>query len=371
MKMGNIRLLLFSDAGSIHTQRWAVALSKRGFEVKVVGLNPIEQPERWEQNGIQIADLGVPRSVTTRFGGEVYKLKSYFRTIPRFKRVLQNWQPDILHAHYATSYGLLAALCQYHPFVLSVWGTDIFDFPKRSVLHRLLLQHIMNVSDIIASTSQAMAREAKRYTEKQVYVTPFGVDVEVFTPSSPEEEANNEVLTIGTTKKLRPHYGIATLIEAFTSLSRSYENTRLLMVGGGNQENSVLSKVQQAGLMHRVQFVDAVPHIEVPNYLRQMDVFVIPSLSESFGVAALEASACGVPVVASRVGGLPEVVLDGITGFLIPPGDPSSLTEALSTLIKSPDLREQFGQQGRAFVQEHYSWTESVDLMEQVYDQYR
>jgi L-malate glycosyltransferase len=369
--MEKTSLLLFSDAESPHTQRWATALSKRSFEIKVVGLNPINQPEWWEQNGIQITDLGIPRSVTTCFGGEVCKLIFYLRAIPRFKEILQNWQPDILHAHYATSYGLLAALCQYHPFVLSVWGTDIFDFPERSMLHRWLLQCIMNASDVIASTSRAMAREAKRYTEKQIYVTPFGVDVELFTPSSPEDEAHNEILTIGTTKKLRPHYGIATLVEAFISLSHNYENIRLLMVGGGNQENSVLSKVQRAGLMHRVQFVGTVPHNDVLDYLRQMDIFVIPSLSESFGVAALEASACGIPVVASRVGGLPEVVLDGTTGFLIPPGDPSSLTEALSILIESPDLREQFGQQGHAFVREHYSWTESVNLMEQVYDRYR
>jgi glycosyltransferase involved in cell wall biosynthesis len=102
----------------------------------------------------------------------------------------------------------------------------------------------------------------------------------------------------------------------------------------------------------------------------KIDVFVVPSVldSESFGVAAVEAAACGLPVVASRVGGLVEVVRDGETGFLVPPRDTESLVNKLTALIGSPDMRAQMGANGRALVEREYSWTTCMEKMSQIYE---
>jgi len=362
--MESKKLLLLADVGSPHTQRWANTLAKRGFQVMVVGLNPINQ--NGYQGIVQIEHLGIPR-VKTQGGKDVLKLVQYLKVIPQLRSLLRSFRPDIVHAHYATSYGLLGVLCHHHPFIISVWGSDIFNFPKHSWFHKWLLIYNLKMADTIASTSHVMARETALYTNKSIHVTPFGVDTALFKPQPNPNTSRDGHLTIGIVKTLEPKYGISTLVRAFLLLAPRYSGLNLLIVGDGSQSANLHEMVAQADLTQRVRFVGAVPHAQVPDFLNQIDVFVVPSVEESFGVAAVEASACGLPVVASRIGGLPEVVVDGTTGFLFPPGDTDALVQILSSLIESPELRYRLGQAGRAFVEQQYSWEESVDKMVQIY----
>jgi glycosyltransferase involved in cell wall biosynthesis len=106
----------------------------------------------------------------------------------------------------------------------------------------------------------------------------------------------------------------------------------------------------------------------MPAFMWALDLFVNPSRAESFGVAALEAAASGLPVVASRVGGLPEIVAEGETGLLVPPEDPAALAEALSGLIRSPERRRELGQAARARAVERYDWQRCARAMERLYE---
>ena len=124
----------------------------------------------------------------------------------------------------------------------------------------------------------------------------------------------------------------------------------------------------QLGIDHRTEFVGASPHDEVPSWLNRLDIYVAPSrLSESFGVAVIEASACGLPVIVSDVGGLPEVVRDGETGLVVPRENVPALQAALRRLLLDPALRQRLGRNGRAHVAREYEWGHCVDLMERVY----
>lgn len=274
----------------------------------------------------------------------------------------------MLHAHYATSYGLLGALTNYHPFIISVWGWDVYHFPRTTPIHRWLLEYNLRSADAIASTSHTMAKETGLYTNKQIHVTPFGVDTNVFRP----REASTiwqpgGRLTIGNVKALEPEYGIPVLIRAFAAVSQQCQDICLVIVGNGSQKDMLLEMIKRVGLENRVYLMPAVPHQQVPGILKGFDIFVVPSLSESFGVAAVEASACGLPVIASRVGGLPEVIEDEITGILVSPGDQQALTVALRRLIDSPELRRKMGEAGRLRVEQRYSWEKSVDIMDSLY----
>ena len=116
---------------------------------------------------------------------------------------------DILHAHYASSYGLLGALANFHPFILSIWGADIFSFPKKSFLHRYIFNFNLRVADKILSTSQIMAKEIKKYTNKEIIVTPFGIDINTFKPGNKVDKIKGEFdFIIGTIKGLEEIYGI-------------------------------------------------------------------------------------------------------------------------------------------------------------------
>ena len=96
--------------------------------------------------------------------------------------ILKTFKPQLLHANYATSYGLLGAMTGFHPFVLSVWGSDVFTFPKKSFAHKMLFKYNLNKADKILSTSRFMSQEISKYTSKKIEITPFGVDLEKFYP---------------------------------------------------------------------------------------------------------------------------------------------------------------------------------------------
>jgi len=292
----------------------------------------------------------------------------YYMNVFSSRRLLDKFAPDFLHAHYASGYGTLARLSGYKPLLLSVWGSDVYDFPEESRLKKHILEKNLAGADRISSTSHCMKMQTEKYVETKspIEVIPFGVDTEIFHPQ-PNRDADQ--ITIGMVKKMAPHYGPKYLLEAFRVINKKYSNSRLILIGGGPQEKELQRLARDYGIAESCSFVGPVPHGEVPRWLNKFDIYCAPSTLESFGVSVVEASACGLPVIVSRVGGLPEVVLEDKTGIIIPPRDVHSLVQALETLIFDQDLRIKMGAAGRIFVQQRYNWEFCVDKMEQLYHQ--
>ena len=172
-------------------------------------------------------------------------------------------------------------------------------------------------------------------------------------------------------------YGIDYLIKAF---SKTYNDLNisnpeiasklyLELVGPGNQIDELKSISKQLGIDSRVRFIGRVPHTEVVNWLNRFDIYSAPSIldSESFGVAVIEASACRVPVVVSDVGGLPEVVEDGVTGYVVRAKNEDELSLRLTELVVNKEKRLEMGLNGEKSVKTKYEWSECVSLMERVY----
>ena len=299
----------------------------------------------------------------------------YFLNAVRLRQVLARWQPDLLNAHYASGYGTTAALCGFAPTLLSVWGSDVFDFPYENRINAGLLRWNLRRATALASTSHAMAQQVRRLVPERttIAVTPFGVDLQQFAPAPSQRMPGR--LTIGIVKSLAPKYGVDLLVRAFAGLLLDEElgkhrfDCRLLIIGEGAQRLRLEALVGQLGIRPRTEFAGAVPHAEVPQWLNRLDIYAAPSRldSESFGVAVIEAGACGLPVVVSDVGGLPEVVRDGETGIVIPRDDVPALQAALKRLLLDDPLRERLGRNGRAHVEREYEWGHCIDLMEQCY----
>ncbi len=357
-----MRIALLARAGSIHTVRWANALAERGVDVDLLSAHegsPMLSP------GVRVYRL----PVRPRLG--------YFLNVVPLRRWLRRIRPDILHAHYASSYGTLGRLSGYRPWVLSVWGADVYDFPGRSPWNRHLLLANLRAADYVCSTSQVMAAHTQSLCPgiRDLAVTPFGVDVVQFGPRP--QLRDGTFITIGTVKMLTPKYGIDTLIQGFARCrellhaerNEAANRLKLRIVGSGPQRNALQRLANELGVAEATCFVGQISHSEVADQLNQLDVYVAVSRleSESFGVAVIEASSCRLPVVVSNVGGLPEVVLDGKTGFVIAKEDPEALAHTLSRLIRNSDLRRELGAAGRQHVVDHYDWRENVSRMERVY----
>lgn len=363
-----MKVLLISDAYSIHTIKWAKSLSKKGIEIAIFSLNYNEnEGNPYQHNNNIKVYYCVNKNAKKRSSG--FAKISYLKALPGLKQVLRKFKPDIVHAHYASSYGLLGALSGFSPYIISVWGSDVFDFPNISFLHKMVIKYNLSKADKILSTSKVMAIETNKYTDKEVVVTPFGIDLDKFKPLEVNSLFDKNDIVIGTVKTLEEKYGIEYLIKAFAVVKDKYKYLplKLLIVGAGSLSTALKELTYDLGIEKDTVFTGKIAHELVPVYDNMLSVSVSVSNSESFGVAVIEASACGKPVVVSDVGGLPEVVKDGITGIVVPPRNPQETAEAIEKLVLDDSMRKQMGAAGREHVAQFYDWNKNVEQMVDIY----
>lgn len=356
-----MKLILLSSAASIHTLQWARNLKLQGIEVIIISQHPKSEDFP--------ADIPVHILPYSGFIG-------YFLNAVPLKKIVQKIQPDLINVHYASGYGTTARLINFHPYVLSVWGSDVFEFPYRSLLHKTLLKWNLKSADIIASSSYSMLEQTYRFVEttKEIEVIPFGVDISKFTPSCKRSKSLDQI-TIGTVKTLKEVYGIDILLRALaivqhkiaTQHPQFVTHLQFRIVGGGPDLNKLQLLAQQLGIDKLVVFTGAVQHDLVPVELEKLDIYIALSRQESFGVAVIEAQAMAKPVVVSNVGGLPEVVKHEETGFVVESENPEAAAEAIIKLILDSKLREKMAYNAEKFVNQNFSWNACAVKMKDLY----
>ncbi|MBO8448887.1 MAG: glycosyltransferase [Bacteroidetes bacterium] len=368
-----MKVLMVSDSGSIHTRRWASALKEAGVDIVLYSITP-ESEEFYREKNIKLYIFDLFRYKKEKNLSFVSRFRAHFRAAADLKKVISAERPDILHAHYATSYGLVAALAGFHPLIVSVWGSDIYEFPRQSVIKRLMTRYVLRKADRVLSTSAAMARETARYYRGQAGITPFGVDTSLFAPGTGGRPGGTVVF--GTVKTLSHKYGIDLLLKAFARMREMMRRslpdgkvpaTRLEIAGKGPDTGSLKALAGELGIASDVVFLGEIAHDDVPGFYAGTDVAVFLSRAESFGVSAVEAMSCGVPVVASAADGFREVLEDG-GGIIVPVEDADAAAEAMMKMAMDPALRSSSGKAGREKACRCYEWRKNVASMTGEYE---
>jgi glycosyltransferase involved in cell wall biosynthesis len=348
-----MRVVYLADAPYVHTRRWVEHFAHAGWETHVVSFRPAEI------DGARVHHIdGLERLGRLR----------YLLQARRVRRLVRELRPDLLHALHLTSYGFLAALCDVRPTLTSVWGTDVLEAPRWSPFHYLLTRYALAKADHVTATGLRLANATLRYAPraKPVTVVPYGVDLARFQPRARNGARPSDVV-VGAVARLSPEKGLDVLLRAVARLIEGGMSLNVVLVGEGPWRRRLTRLAERLGIAGRVDFRGEVPHEQVPAVLAELDLFVMPSRAEGFGVAALEAQAMELPVVASRVHGIPDVVEDGRTGLLAPPRDVEALADAIGRLAGDASLRAAMGRAGRAFVEERYRWQDNVAQMERLY----
>lgn len=354
-----MKIAVLAVATNIHTIRWVNAIAGRGIEVLLI----TQQPPRPEDYHPAVMFHILPFKE-----GLAYALNAF-----ALRRAFDRSGADLLHVHYAGGYGAMAWLSGIRRRLVSVWGGDVYDVPHRSILHRILVLGALKGAMRITSTSHVMAEEVRRLgVNERVDVIPFGVDTQLFTPAPVAERKGQFV--IGTVKSLQRKYGIDTLIRGFAAALEYPAFAALdpvLHIAGAGEARDEYESLAQAVGQGRIFFEGHVDHGHVPAILRRFDIYVAVSRddSESFGVAIIEASACGLPVIVSDAGGLPEVVEHGVTGLVIERDSPSRLAKAIISLAADERVRRGMGAAGRERVKRKYEWSDCVDRMAELYEE--
>ena len=365
-----MKILLLSDANSSHTIKWVKALAEAGVTIHLMSLTPLDEGPYSQISNVSSESFNLSSKISNLRETNFSKI-IYISAVKKIKKRIKEFNPDILHSHYVSSYGLLGALSNFHPFIVSVWGADIYNFPFISVIHKKIIQYVLKKADKILSTSNSMAMQVKKFTNKEVEVTPFGIDTELFNPAAKDEIYNSDEIIIGTVKTLEQKYGIEYLIKAFKIVKEKVPEfkMKLLIVGGGNLELPLKNLTTELGLADETEFTGYVNYHNIIKYHNQLDIYVALSIedSESFGVAVLEASACGKPVVVSNVSGFTEVVEKNVTGIIVQRKNIAEAADAIVKLVKDKNLRKEMGIAGRDRVLKYYNWKNNVDQMYNIY----
>ncbi|MFO8108956.1 MAG: glycosyltransferase [Thermoplasmata archaeon] len=235
------------------------------------------------------------------------------------------------------------------PIVCEWRGSELL--LKNNISRQILKKRILRKSSLNIVRSKQMLNYALEIDpQANILIAPSkGVDLEHFKPASDKNlEKEIKILYVGRLHKIK---GLTYLIDAFLKLNKNYPTTRLTIVGEGELKRDMIDKIKNATSSEHVQFVGEVDHERLPQYYRNSHIFVLPSLSEGLSNVIMEAMACGLPVIATDVGGNGELVKDGLGGFTVKPGNSDTLSTALEKLIASPPLTTRMGDYNRKYIQ--------------------
>jgi len=354
-----MRLCYIADVTSIHTERWLSFFAAEGHEVHLITYKP------GEIEGVEVHTL--PEMPGT--------LLTILRGIPAARRLIGEIKPDVLHAHYAVKYGWTAALSGFHPFILTVWGSDILITPKESWLVRRLVRRTLKEADLVTCDGDHFRGALEEFGLEmgKLETVYFGVDTSRFRPA-PRDEALAAELGIPrgpvviSLRTLKPVYDVATLVRAAPLVLREMPGAVFLICGNGPEEVMLKELTRSLGVDRSVHFLGQVRSELLPRYLSLADVYVSTSLSDA-GLAAstAEAMACGLPVVVTDFGDNGRWVVDGVNGFTFPPRNARALAEKLIALLSDKEARLRFGSQSRKVIEARNDYRKEMEKMESIY----
>ncbi len=303
-------------------------------------------------------------------GIPVFRLKPSWEVslfaILRFLKLLQSQSFDVVH--FNTPRPLLAGGIACRLFrVPGVVISRRVNFPLRSWLSSLKYNYLADrVFTVSASICETLIRNG--VSSRRVSVIYEGVDLDWFDQQMARLALQRRGRTlVGTVAHLSPEKGHATLLRAIAELKDRCPEALLLIVGDGELRAELEATVIDLGISDQVKFLGFRSDVE--GLLKQFDIFCLPSLSEGLSSAILAAMAARLPVVATSVGGIPELVQNSVTGKLVKPNQPHELALALETLLKDQALRERMGNAGRQRVDSHFSLQQKLDATERAYEE--
>jgi len=275
---------------------------------------------------------------------------------------------NIIHANTRVTQvlaDLLSRSCGI-PYMSTCHGFFRNNFGRR--LFPLWGDRVIAISD---SVKQHLLDDFK-VQEDKIRLIYNGIDVNKFNSRDIIDKANIKAVlglkpgrVVGIVARLSDVKGHTYLIEAMRNVIKEFPDTQLLIVGDGREKDNLLRKVMESKITENVKFIASVD--DTTQILPIMDLFVMPSLQEGLGLAVMEAQAAGLPVVASNIGGLSNLIQDGITGLLVPPKDIYTLSAAITELLRNMNKAEMFGANGRKFIEQNFSLDIMIEKTEEVY----
>lgn len=280
---------------------------------------------------------------------------------------------DILNPHWTIPQGFMAVLVKFvtgKKIALTVHGGDIFNLTGS--LMTKVKRFVLKRCDVVCVNSTATKKACEAIYQRDYQVIPIGIDMEKFSPISPSQrlkkQYNLDTFTVLFVGRLAEVKGVIYLCQALKKLADEGKEFRALIAGDGPLKSELEAYVAANDLADKVVFVGWVDQADLSEYYSVADVFVGPSLSEPQGLVFVEALAMGVPVIASRVGGIVDIVAHEKNGYLVPVKSGSAIADHLSYMIDHPEQVAELRRNTRKMVSERFSWDVTMKSYEEIFE---
>ncbi|MCK4821171.1 glycosyltransferase family 4 protein [bacterium] len=350
-----MRICYLANVQSIHTQRWARHFQGQGYQVSVISFEP------GVIGGVKVVQI--PHITSWRRLNILLHLGS-------IRRLVRDIAPDILHAHYVTSYGLAGSLAGIRPLVVTAWGTDVLITPEESWVYRQIVRFALSRADLITSMAQHMTDHlVKRgYASSDKIVTlPFGIDTEVFNPDRRTRLHGDKPDLVVSTRHLDSGMDVDTFVRAIPKVLNSCSNLRFIIVSDGPLQEQLKHLTISLGIADNVEFRGHISHQEMPALLGQADVFVTTSPSDGNNISLNEAMACGAFPVATDIPANRAWIEHRRNGLMFPCRGASQLADAIIEALHRPEWRQAVMSQNWEIVRTKASWSKSMHEMDHHY----
>jgi glycosyltransferase involved in cell wall biosynthesis len=297
-----------------------------------------------------------------------------------YLRLLGRRRPSLIHAHFGiegvSALGLAMQL--EIPLVTTFHGFDA-TLKTHAMLgspawfrYPLLRRKLAREGNLFLCASSFIRQKLLEtgFPESRTHTHYIGVDCQTIRPRADFEETPL-ILHVARLVEVK---GTRYLLRAFATVARKYDRVQLLIIGDGPLRRQLHALTASLGMQDRVEFLGAVPHVAVLSWMRKAAMLVLPGIrtatgrEEGLGMVLLEAAATGLPIVGSRVGGIPECILEGKTGFLVPERDEDALARRMAELLEDPVRRHRMGAAGRALVEDRFDIDRQTAVLENFYD---
>lgn len=347
-----MKILFVADAASIHTKKWVEFFRDRGDEVHVASFRRAT-----------IAGVTVHVMPTLGLG----KL-GYFYAIKSLPKIHAQVSPDLVHAHYLTSYGFFSALVGLHPLVVTAWGSDLLLAPQQSRFLRFCVSYAIRHADAVTLLAEHMrpAAEALGAEVTRLSATPFGVDTDLFRPSLKATEEKPLVRLIST-RSFDAIYDVGTLIHSLSMIIESGSHLAVDLVGDGPMRSKLERLVDDLGLAKYVCFHGHVNPDVLRGLLSRADIYVTSALSDGGSVSLAEAMSCECFPIATRIPANSQWIKHEENGYLYAPGDARELARMIRMAMDHETFRRSAQISNRALAVTELDWRICAERMEHAY----
>ncbi len=354
-----MRIFYLAGANSPHSHRWISYFANAGHNVY------------WVSFGQTIQEI--PSSIQYfEIRSNLPKPFNIIEYILKTRRILKKARPDILHAHSAGTYGLIALFSSFQPFVLTAWGSDVLLNP-RQIIKRMITKKILHAADLITcdgdNTTDAMIALGAR--REVIHRIRFGIDTNRFARHKVDKKKlfGTEGPVIISTRNLEPLYDIETLIHAAHIVGGKNKNVQFIIGGSGSEREKLEKLSARLNLNNIVKFIGAIPSAKMPDYLNATDIYVSTALSDSdLAASTAEAMATELPVIITDSGDNRKWVRSGENGFIIPVKSPKALAEKILYLLEHQQERGRFAEANRTIIKEKNDYVTEMGKMEKLYE---